>query len=88
MADVIIENPILNSPFREPTQHFRFIGEGRTGETAEGRRSRPCFIPIAEASHNIGVSHRQRSTLANDVFRSHEFNFMLSNPLLLLGEQP
>lgn len=28
----VIENPILNSPFREPTRHFRFDGEGITNE--------------------------------------------------------
>jgi type III restriction enzyme len=37
MADVIIENPILNSPFREPTRHFKFTDEGITNEIAGGR---------------------------------------------------
>jgi type III restriction enzyme len=48
MADVIIENPILNSPFREPTRHFKFTDEGITNEIAEGRRSSSYFIPIAK----------------------------------------
>ncbi|MBI4321660.1 MAG: hypothetical protein HY675_24460 [Chloroflexi bacterium] len=28
MARVIIENPIINSPYAEPTRHFRFSDEG------------------------------------------------------------
>ncbi len=48
MADTLIENPILNSPFREPTRHFRFTDEGITNEIAQGRRSSSYFIPIAK----------------------------------------
>jgi type III restriction enzyme len=48
MPDVIIENPILNSPFREPTWHFKFTDEGITNEIAEGRRISSYFIPIAK----------------------------------------
>jgi hypothetical protein len=47
MADVIIENPILNGPFREPERHFRFGDEGITNEIVPGRRSSSYFIPIA-----------------------------------------
>ena len=32
MAQVVIENPIINSPFDEPTRHFRFTDEGITDE--------------------------------------------------------
>ena len=35
MADTIIENPILNSPFREPDRHWRFTDEGITNEIVE-----------------------------------------------------
>ena len=47
MADALIENPILNSPFLEPTRHFKFADEGITNEIVEGRRSSSYFIPIA-----------------------------------------
>ncbi len=46
MAQVVIENPILNSPFEEPKLHFRFSQEGITNELAEGRRVSSYFIPI------------------------------------------
>ncbi|KRT63729.1 MAG: type III restriction-modification enzyme, R/helicase subunit, type III restriction enzyme, partial [Chloroflexi bacterium CSP1-4] len=46
MTRVVIENPILNSPFREPEQHFRFSDEGITQDVAEGRRRSTYFVPI------------------------------------------
>ncbi len=48
MAQVVIENPILNSPFDEPTRHFRFGDEGITNEVVEGRRTSSYFVPIAK----------------------------------------
>src|SRR4051812_10742651 len=42
----VIENPVLNSPFREPTKHFRFSDEGVTSEIVESRRVSSYFIPI------------------------------------------
>ncbi len=46
MPDTIIENPILNSPFREPGRHFRFGDEGITNEIVESRRASAYFVPI------------------------------------------
>lgn len=48
MSQVVIENPIINSPFNEPTRHFRFADEGITNEAIEGRRTSSYFIPIAK----------------------------------------
>jgi type III restriction enzyme len=47
MPSVVIDNPILNSPFREPARHFRFDEDGITNEIAEGRRRSTYFMPIA-----------------------------------------
>ena len=47
MADALIENPILNSPFEAPAHHFKFTDEGITNEIVEGRRSSSYFVPIA-----------------------------------------
>lgn len=49
MAQVVIENPIRNSPFREPSQHFKFTEEGITNEIVESRRPSSYFIPIARS---------------------------------------
>ncbi len=48
MPQVVIENPVINSPFSEPARHFRFSDEGITNETVEGRRPSSYFIPIAK----------------------------------------
>ncbi|MCU0613455.1 MAG: DEAD/DEAH box helicase family protein [Desulfobacterales bacterium] len=47
MSQVVIENPIINSPFSEPTRHFKFTDEGITNEIVEGRRTSSYFVPIA-----------------------------------------
>jgi len=46
MPDTIIENPILNSPFREPDRHWRFTDEGITNEIVETRRASAYFEGI------------------------------------------
>ncbi len=47
MTQIIIENPILNSPYSEPKKHFRFDDEGITNDIVEARRISAYFIPIA-----------------------------------------
>jgi hypothetical protein len=44
---VVIDNPILNSPFKEPSRYFRFSDEGITDQIADGRRESGYFLPIA-----------------------------------------
>jgi len=46
MADTLIENPILNSPYREPNRHWRFGDEGILNEVVETRRASAYFVPI------------------------------------------
>jgi len=48
MRQVVIENPIINAPFDEPTRHFRFADEGITNEVVDGRRTSSYFVPIAK----------------------------------------
>jgi type III restriction enzyme len=48
MPPVVIENPILNSPFEEPSRHYRFDEEGQlTNIIDPGRRASSYFMPIA-----------------------------------------
>ncbi|MBI2066820.1 MAG: DEAD/DEAH box helicase family protein [Deltaproteobacteria bacterium] len=47
MKQVVIENPIINSPFAEPNRHFRFTDDGITDEIVESRRISSYFIPVA-----------------------------------------
>jgi type III restriction enzyme len=47
LPDVVIENPVINSPYVEPERHFRFDEDGITNEIVEGRRPSSYFVPIA-----------------------------------------
>ena len=49
MKQVVIENPILNSPYEEPRRHFKFTEDGITNEIVEARRVSQYFIPIPRA---------------------------------------
>ena len=49
MPQVVIENPILNSPFGEPARHFRFSDDGITDEIVESRRVSSYFMPVPAA---------------------------------------
>ena len=46
MTTADIENPILNSPFEVPQQHFELGHHGPTGQILEGRRPSESFIPV------------------------------------------
>jgi type III restriction enzyme len=51
MKQVVIENPILNSPYTEPLRHFKFSDDGITNDIEEKRRVSSYFIPVPRA-HN------------------------------------
>ncbi len=54
MKPVVIENPILNSPYERPTRYFKFDANGEiTNEVLQGRRPSSYFIPIAEARRKV-----------------------------------
>jgi hypothetical protein len=44
VADRIIDNPIINSPYRVPEQYFRFDDEGITNEKVAGRRPNSAVV--------------------------------------------
>ena len=48
MPQVVIENPIINSPFEEPKRHFRFDEQGITNQIDPTRRISQYFVPIAK----------------------------------------
>ena len=58
MSQVVIENPIINSPFDEPTRHFRFADEGITNEVVDGRRISSYFVPIARPKKKKGAAQQ------------------------------
>ena len=48
MKQVVIENPVINSPFEEPKRYFKFSDEGITDEIIESRRISSYFVPIPQ----------------------------------------
>ncbi len=54
MAAVVIENPIVNSPFDEPDRHWKLGDEGITNEVEEGRRPSSYFEPVPAAKRQGG----------------------------------
>jgi len=46
VADKVIDNPILNRPYNEPTRHFAFDDEGITDLVEDSRRPSSFFVPV------------------------------------------
>ena len=78
MTKPAIENPVINSPFSEPTQHFFTTDSGEvTPETVPGRRQSDYLIPIPLPKKRVnqptisGITpesyERQDMKLVNDI---------------------
>jgi type III restriction enzyme len=48
VREVVIENPVINSAFAEPSRHFEFDADGITDEIVVSRRLSSYFVPIAQ----------------------------------------
>jgi type III restriction enzyme len=46
VTDRIIDNPIINSPYKAPEKHFKFDDDGITNEVVPGRRESQYFVPV------------------------------------------
>lgn len=46
MSNEALSNPVINSPYEEPTRHFVIGPNGPTGELGQGRRPSEFFIPV------------------------------------------
>lgn len=55
MSNVVIQNPVINSAFEEPTRHFRFDDDGITNEIVEKRRVSSYFVPIPASKKKKGA---------------------------------
>jgi type III restriction enzyme len=53
---VVIENPILNSPYEAPEKHWKFTDDGISDEVVAGRRPSSYFIPIAPPKKRGGAT--------------------------------
>ena len=48
MRQAVIENPVINSAFKEPSKHYKFTDDGITNEIVAARRPSAYFIPVAQ----------------------------------------
>jgi len=78
-----IDNPIINSPYEQPDQHFEIGPKGPTGVVKPGRRPSESFIPIApirkgrqaaaavqvEIDIDLTGERREKNSLINDLRR-------------------
>jgi len=54
VADVLIDNPILNRPFDPPTRHWAFGPDGITDTIVDGRRESRYFAPVPQPKMTHG----------------------------------
>ena len=75
-----LANPILNSPYFPPEQHFELGPKGPTGTVLPGRRASESFIPVppsrkgkkandaqAEIDFDVTGERREQNSLINDI---------------------
>jgi type III restriction enzyme len=72
-TDVLIDNPIINSPFQEPNKQFVFGELGITNELSEGRRPSSYFIPIAGAKRTSAGQQTFDTEWTRDRIEENEF---------------
>jgi type III restriction enzyme len=75
-----IENPVINSPYVEPAQHFVTSADGQvTGEIAPRRRSSEFFVPVARPKKSSaqltmdafgGPTRQQPNEIVNEIRQS------------------
>ena len=73
MTQIVIENPIINSPFDEPTRHFRFTDEGITNEIVDDRRISSYFVPIARPKKKGGQKSLFETEWTQDRIEENRF---------------
>ena len=73
MADRIIDNPIINSPYRAPEQYFRFDDEGITNEKVPGRRPSQYFIPVPRPRKRGQQIELEFAEFTADKIRQNDF---------------
>jgi type III restriction enzyme len=67
----LIENPILNSPFEEPTRHFDVVDGKFTENVVPGRRLSSYLIPVAKPKGNGRLA--QLALQQEDEVKPNEF---------------
>ncbi|HRA06317.1 MAG TPA: hypothetical protein PKV13_06815, partial [Propionicimonas sp.] len=56
MTTTALSNPVINSPYDEPSRHFVIGPNGPTGDLADGRRRSEFFIPVPKSKKGKGAA--------------------------------
>jgi type III restriction enzyme len=76
LKPVVIENPILNSPFEQPRRHYRFDDDGITDQIVEGRRPSSYFIPIAAPKKKVKQAVQETLWTQDRAKENDDINFI------------
>lgn len=79
MADTIIDNPIINSPFQEPARHFLFDDQGITDKIVNARRISEHLVPIPKPKSKSAQSSFFDEISTNEERKPNEFINRLRN---------
>jgi type III restriction enzyme len=70
----VIENPVLNAPFEEPSRHFLFDDTGITSTVVEERRPSSYFVPIPAAKRSKAQLVFETEWTADRIEQNHDIN--------------
>jgi len=79
MTNVLIDNPIINSPFTEPSRHFRFNDDGITDEIIPARRISDHLVPIPKPKNRGAVAGLFDDQQSTESLKPNEFINRLRN---------
>jgi type III restriction enzyme len=72
VADRVISNPIINSPYRVPARHFAFDNDGITDLIVEDRRESSYFVPVPRPRKR-GAQQLEFAELTADQIEKNQF---------------
>src|SRR5258707_9574488 len=73
MADRVISNPIINSPYRVPARHFAFDIDGITDRIVESRRPSSYFVPVPRPRKRGTQQQLEFAELTADQIEKNQF---------------
>jgi type III restriction enzyme len=73
VADRVIDNPIINSPYRPPARHFAFDNDGITNRVVEGRRESSYFVPVPRPRKRGAQQQLEFAELTADQIEKNQF---------------
>jgi len=73
VADRVISNPIINSPYRAPRKHFAFDNDGITDRIVDGRRPSSYFVPVPRPRKRRTQQQLEFAELTADQIEKNQF---------------